>query len=210
MEESTYETFEDELGTPLQEKPPAKPVRLIHRADMQATRKVKEEPPSPQNAPKPALKEISRTMSIRRALSIQNLGQMESPWAGITLNRCLFVAVTILLISSGIQRLNEALKALRAEEDGKRVQEDGGRVEESLALRHAALKRDGTPPQPASSLWHSLFQWVLDDDDEDEEEESVTGMKSARGRGREKKQKKSALQEKQKRSEVTEVTEVTE
>ncbi|XP_064184601.1 uncharacterized protein DDB_G0283697 isoform X2 [Anguilla rostrata] len=190
MDESAYETFEDELGTSLREEPPGKSVRQIRRADMQASRNIKEEPPSPQNIPKPTQREISRTMSIRRALSIQNLAQMDSPWEGVTLNRCLFVAITILLISSGLQRLHVALKALRAEEDeGERVEEDGGRgMKDSLALRHAGLKQDRTPPQPESSLWDTLFWWVLeDDDDEDEEEESAdtrkteTGMKGVRG-----------------------------
>ncbi|KAI1882855.1 hypothetical protein AGOR_G00239200 [Albula goreensis] len=176
MEESTFETFEDELGAPLQEDPPTKTVRQIRRPDTQAPRKMKEEPPSPQNTLKPVQKEMSRTMSIRRALSIQNLSQMESPWEGVTLNRCLFVAITILLISSGFQRLHAALKSLRTERDGERD-------EDSLALTRVGLRHDRVPPQPETSLWDSFFWWVLEDDEEEVEEDEESGAGKARKLG---------------------------
>ncbi|KAJ8371561.1 hypothetical protein AAFF_G00307090 [Aldrovandia affinis] len=153
------------------EERPTKSVRQIRRPDSHASRKAeevrcKQEPPSPQHvgAPKPVQRETGRAMSVRRALSIQNLSQMESPWDGVTLNRCLFVAITILLISSGFQRLHEALKALRAGE------EDGPGAGDGLALRRVGLKQDRAPPQPERSLWGSLFWWVLEDDDDDDEE----------------------------------------
>lgn len=44
--------------------------------------------------------------SLHRTLSIQNLSQMEKPWENVTLNRCLFVAITILVLTSGFQRLH--------------------------------------------------------------------------------------------------------
>lgn len=44
--------------------------------------------------------------SLRKALSIQNLSQIEKPWENVTLNRCLFVAITILVLTSGFQRLH--------------------------------------------------------------------------------------------------------
>ena len=43
---------------------------------------------------------------LRRALSMQSLSQVEVPFQGVTLNRCLFIAITILVITSGFQRLN--------------------------------------------------------------------------------------------------------
>ncbi|KAG7456825.1 hypothetical protein MATL_G00239920 [Megalops atlanticus] len=182
MEESTFETFEDELGGPLQEEPSSKSVEVIRRPDVHATKKVKEEPLSPQHVPKSAPKELSRTTSLRRALSIQNLSQIEGPWQGITLNRCLFVAITILVISSGCQRLHEALKSLRAVDHGKSE-------EEGLTLRHMNLKEDRALPQPEpeTSLWDTLFWWVMeDDDDQDEDEESPEGKpkkKEVKGSG---------------------------
>lgn len=44
--------------------------------------------------------------SLHKTLSIQNLTQIETPWENVTLNRCLFVAITILVLTSGVQRLN--------------------------------------------------------------------------------------------------------
>lgn len=44
--------------------------------------------------------------SLHRTMSIQNLSQMEKPWENVTLNRCLFVAITILVLTSGFQRLH--------------------------------------------------------------------------------------------------------
>ena len=46
------------------------------------------------------------TASLRKTLSLQNVAQIEVPWEGVTLNRCLFIAITILVLTSGCQRLN--------------------------------------------------------------------------------------------------------
>lgn len=61
--------------------------------------------PSPSPA---ALTDVSlfAAASLHRTLSIQNLSQMEKPWENVTLNRCLFVAITILVLASGFQRLH--------------------------------------------------------------------------------------------------------
>lgn len=48
--------------------------------------------------------------SLRKALSIQNLSQIDRPWENVTLNRCLLVAITILVLTSGFQRLNGKYK----------------------------------------------------------------------------------------------------
>lgn len=46
------------------------------------------------------------TVPLRKSLSIQSMAQIEVPWEGVTLNRCLFIAITILVLSSGCQRLH--------------------------------------------------------------------------------------------------------
>lgn len=48
----------------------------------------------------------SAAASLHRALSLQNLSQTEKPWENVTLNRCLFVAITILVLTSGFQKLH--------------------------------------------------------------------------------------------------------
>ena len=54
----------------------------------------------------------------------------------------------------------EALKALRAEDEGKRVQEHGERVENSLPVRHTTLKQDKTPPQVPTCSFHIPFSII--------------------------------------------------
>lgn len=44
--------------------------------------------------------------ALRKAPSIQNVTKIEKPWENVTLNRCLFVAITILVLTSGVQRLH--------------------------------------------------------------------------------------------------------
>ncbi|CAM4586177.1 unnamed protein product [Leuciscus chuanchicus] len=127
MDES-FETFEEELGKPVQDVPPPKPIRQARAG--------------------------SRAASLRKALSIQNLTQIETPWEGVTLNRCLIVAITILLLTSGLQRIHEAVRGRKDEELS------------ALNERHNLIKRGKiTPHEPDSSLWELLFWW-FDDDDE--------------------------------------------
>lgn len=184
MEES-YETFEEELGPPRADPPPQKPVRQIRRPEMYATRRVREEmapvQQQPRAEPKTLPKEPSfpRTTTLHKALSIQNLTQIETPWENVTLNRCLFVAITILVLTSGFQRLNETLRGQRTAEE-----EDIG-----LTVRQSStLRRRGPPPEPETSLWDVVFWWLpeLDgEEDEDEDDEDVDGevkrRKSKRG-----------------------------
>nr|XP_021324042.1 uncharacterized protein LOC108179272 [Danio rerio]XP_021324043.1 uncharacterized protein LOC108179272 [Danio rerio] len=161
MDESSFETFEDELKKPLPENPPQKPVRQT-RAEMYTQRRVREEAPIVQQVPKMIPREhpMSSATSLRRALSIQNLSQMqmERPWEGVTLNRCLIVAITILLLSSGLQRIHDAVRGRKEDSEELTV----------LTDRHTLLRRGKITPQPDSSLWDTLFWW-LDDDDDDEE-----------------------------------------
>ncbi|KAM8727229.1 uncharacterized protein AB9X84_001011 isoform 1-T1 [Acanthopagrus schlegelii] len=183
MEES-YETFEEELGPPRADPPPQKPVRQIRRPEMYATRKVREEmPPVPQQPraePRTLPREPSfpRQTSIPKASSIQNPVQIETPWENVTLNRCLFVAITILVLTSGCQRLNETLRGQPAAEE---EEEYGLTARRSGALRHRVQ-----PAEPETSLWEVMLWWLPDlDDDEDDEEEGEDGEvkrgKSKRG-----------------------------
>ncbi|XP_050926037.1 junctional sarcoplasmic reticulum protein 1 isoform X2 [Lates calcarifer] len=171
MEES-YETFEEELGPPRADPPPQKPVRQIHRPEMYATRKIREEMASeqPRAEPKAVPREPSfpRTTSVHKTMSIQNLTQIETPWENVTLNRCLFVAITILVLTSGFQRLHETLRGQGTVEEEEEV---GLMVRRSGTLRHRRL-----PPEPETSLWEVMFWWLPDlDDDEDEEEDDDDG-----------------------------------
>ncbi|KAG1932112.1 uncharacterized protein LOC120471362 isoform X2 [Pimephales promelas] len=159
MDESTFETFEEELGKPVQDVPPPKPLRQARtgsRAEMYAQRRLREEAPIVQQVPKMIPREhpLSGATSLRKALSIQNLAQIETPWEGVTLNRCLIVAIAILLLTSGLQKIHEAVR---------------GRKEEELTPLHERqnlIKRGKiTPHEPDSSLWHMLIWW-FDDDDE--------------------------------------------
>ncbi|KAM4605293.1 uncharacterized protein ACJ7VT_017571 [Polymixia lowei] len=167
MEES-YETFEAELGPPRPEPPPQKPVRQTRRSEMYATRKNREEsapvPQPPQPVPKVLPREPSfpRSMSLRKSLSIQNLTQIDTPWENVTLNRCLFVAITILVLTSGCQRLHEALRGQRMADE----EEVGLTVRRSGTLRHRVQ-----PPEPETSLWEVIFWWLPDFDDDDDEDE---------------------------------------
>ncbi|XP_051724098.1 uncharacterized protein LOC127498597 isoform X2 [Ctenopharyngodon idella] len=161
MDESSFETFEEELGKPLQDVPPTKPIRQVRtgsRAEMYAQRRVREEAPIIQQVPKMIPREhpVSSATSLRKALSIQNLTQIETPWEGVTLNRCLIVAITILLLSSGLQRIHEAVRGRK----------DVSEEITALHERHALVKRGKiTIHEPDTSLWDMLFWW-MDDDDE--------------------------------------------
>lgn len=48
----------------------------------------------------------SPSAALRKASSIQNLTPIETPWENVTLNRCLFVAISILVVTSGFQKLH--------------------------------------------------------------------------------------------------------
>nr|XP_055059771.1 uncharacterized protein LOC129443294 isoform X1 [Misgurnus anguillicaudatus]XP_055059772.1 uncharacterized protein LOC129443294 isoform X1 [Misgurnus anguillicaudatus] len=164
MDESTFETFEEELGQPLPEVSPPKPLRAARtggRAEMYAQRRTREEAPIlQQQIPKMTPREhlSSSATSLRKARSIQNLAQIETPFEGVTLNRCLIIAITILVLTSGLQRINEVLRGR------KDVNEEFTAVTE----RHAFIRRSKLPAhETETSLWDTLFWW-LDDDDDDE------------------------------------------
>ncbi|XP_074507144.1 uncharacterized protein LOC141777083 isoform X2 [Sebastes fasciatus] len=133
---------------------------------MYATRKVREEmapfPQQPRAEPKIPLREPSYP---RTTLSSQNLTQIETPWENVTLNRCLFVAITILVLTSGFQRLHETLRGQRAAAEEEE--------EVGLTMRRSGSLRHRHPPEPETSLWEVMFWWLpdLDDDEDDEDDE---------------------------------------
>ncbi|KAI7809986.1 uncharacterized protein LOC130553881 [Triplophysa rosa] len=163
MDESTFETFEDELGQPLKDVSPPKPLRTARtggRAEMYTQRRTREEAPALQQVPKMTPREhpVSSATSLRKALSIQNLAQIETPWEGVTLNRCLIIAITILVLTCGLQRINEALRGR------KDVAEEFTAVSE----RHTFIRKAKLPThEPEMSLWDTFFWWVDDDDDDE-------------------------------------------
>ncbi|XP_077415510.1 uncharacterized protein LOC144044773 [Vanacampus margaritifer] len=182
MEES-YETFEEELGPPREDLLPQKPVRQIRRPEMYASRKLREEmsavPQPPKVEPKtlPMEPTSSKKFPEQKAVSMQNLSQIETPWENVTLNRCLFVAISILVLTSGFHRLHETLRGHGTAEEEENVELT---VRQSNTLRHR-----GKPPQPETNLWEVLFWWLpdLDDDDEDEDDEKRRGTKAHSSRG---------------------------
>lgn len=171
MEES-YETFEEELWPPRAEPPPEKPVRQIRRSEMHASRTVMEEgipvqqPPRSEHKILPREPSFAKTSSLRKSFSIQNLTQIETPWENVTLNRCLFVAITILVLTSGCQRLHEAFCGEGKEEE-----------EAALTRRSGTLRHRGQLPEPETSLWEVMFSWLpnLDDEDDDDDEKIKKG-----------------------------------
>lgn len=48
-------------------------------------------------------------MSYERILAIENLSDVPNPWKGFTMNRCLVVALVVLLVSSGVNEVHDAL-----------------------------------------------------------------------------------------------------
>ncbi|XP_043989764.1 uncharacterized protein LOC122840978 [Gambusia affinis] len=176
MEES-YETFEEELWPPRADAPPQRPVRQIRRAsgEMYTARKIREEVPpvslQPISEPKILSREPSFTKatSLHKTLSIQNLTQLETPWENVTLNRCLFVAIAILVLTSGFQKLHETLRGQGIVEE---EEEAGLTMRRSEWLRHR-----GRLPEPETSLWEVVFWWLPDLDDEDEDEDDDEEIK---------------------------------
>ncbi|KAI5092753.1 hypothetical protein C0J45_17144 [Silurus meridionalis] len=163
--------------------------------EMYPQRRVREEPQVFQQIPKSHPREatVSRggkafnsiiadmegtlAVSLRKSASIQNMAQTEVPWEGVTLNRCLFIAITILVLSSGFQRLHDFV---RGRKDGTDLEPIGS----LLNVRHTALRKHRLPvPEPETSLWDTFFWWVSDDEEEGRRGKSrkVTREKAIRG-----------------------------
>ncbi|KAM8838257.1 uncharacterized protein ACB058_015029 [Synchiropus picturatus] len=167
--EDSFETFGEELG-PLRADPaPPRPLRQTRRPEAYAPRKMREEMiPSPP-PPKPEFKNPTRDVNSTRTTSpaAPSVTPNEKPWENVTLNRCLFVAITILVLTSGFQRLHATLRGQRPAEDDE---DDAVRVRCSTSLRNRAR-----PELPENTLWEVMFEWLPDfsddDDDEDDDDE---------------------------------------
>ncbi|XP_071217235.1 uncharacterized protein [Salvelinus alpinus] len=200
----------EELARP--EPPPQKPVRRPgpemyaqerRRTLQERTMPSQQEPPVMQQVPKMMSREPSlpaRSMSLRKAMSLQNLSQIETPWEGVTLNRCLFIAITILLFSTGFQKLHETIKGGRGVEE---EEYDIALTVRRSALRHKAKPqevvvqtykilsrlsglRNLIPDMPETSLYEVLFWWLPDfDDDNEEADEGETKQGRVKKRVRE-------------------------
>ncbi|KAM8890110.1 uncharacterized protein ACB058_013414 isoform 1-T2 [Synchiropus picturatus] len=48
-------------------------------------------------------------MAYERILAIESLSDVPNPWKGFTMNRCFVMALVVLLVSSGVQEIHEAV-----------------------------------------------------------------------------------------------------
>ncbi|KAF5892372.1 ABC transporter F family member 4-like protein, partial [Clarias magur] len=48
----------------------------------------------------------------RRILPVTSLSEVENPWKGISLNRCILMAVAVLVLSSAAELVQETLEPL--------------------------------------------------------------------------------------------------
>ncbi|XP_034039263.1 uncharacterized protein LOC117522004 isoform X2 [Thalassophryne amazonica] len=162
--EENYETLEEELGQLRAEPPPQKPDQQIHSPETYATKNIQEEmsPPRPGPEPKISAKDpsFSETAYPSKTLPTQNLSETETPWENITLNHCLFVTITILVITSGFHKLHEAVHGAPDE-----VEECAVTAQHSGALQHRPC-----PTELEPSLWDVMIWWLPDLDDEDDED----------------------------------------
>ncbi|CAB1324350.1 unnamed protein product [Coregonus sp. 'balchen'] len=97
-----------------------------------------------------ALSSERLSMSYERILSIQSLSEVENPWKSITLNRCIVLAIIIVLVSSGVNEIHGALDVFLENDLTQMVLGGTGLQPDSIA-------------QPAASLWDSLLSWGSDD-----------------------------------------------
>ncbi|CAN9500534.1 unnamed protein product [Ophioblennius macclurei] len=81
-------------------------------------------------------------MSYERILSIESLNDVANPWKGVTMNRCLVLALVVLLVSSGVQELHEAVEYV---------------VEETGIRSLVETLQSGSLPQ--ISLWDTFMWW---------------------------------------------------
>lgn len=168
-----YETYEEDVVAQRADSVPQRPSRPLRRPEMYATKKLKEEmasvPLQIKAEPKILTREPSfnRSTSMTQPVSALSTTQPEVPWESVTLNRCLFIAITILVLTSGIQRLNEVLHGHRVytEEDDDKY----GLIVRRSGLRHRT--------EPETTLWELMVSWLpdLDDDDEDDDEDDEDG-----------------------------------
>ncbi|KAI9547679.1 hypothetical protein NQZ68_014945 [Dissostichus eleginoides] len=77
-----------------------------------------------------------------RILSIEHLSDVPNPWKGFTMNRCLVLALVVLLVSSGVSELHDAMDSF---------------VEETGIRSFVGSLQDGSIFQ--ISLWDNFMGW---------------------------------------------------
>jgi len=88
----------------------------------------------------------TNTMAYERILAIESLSEVPNPWKGFTLNRCIVLAMVIVLVSSGVNEFNTALDSF-VEETDEGVRSFFGSIQ------------DGSITQGPSSVWDSVLGW---------------------------------------------------
>ncbi|TWW57781.1 hypothetical protein D4764_07G0005000 [Takifugu flavidus] len=86
-------------------------------------------------------------VSYDRILSIQSLSDIPNPWKGVTMNRCLVLTLTVLLMSAGMNQLHYAVDAF---------------LEETGVRTFVGSVQDGSFAQ--ISVWDSLTWWWRSED----------------------------------------------
>ncbi|CAM4656131.1 unnamed protein product [Leuciscus chuanchicus] len=49
-------------------------------------------------------------MKYRRIFPVESLSKVQNPWKGITLNRCILVAMVIVMVNSGVEIVQETIE----------------------------------------------------------------------------------------------------
>lgn len=49
------------------------------------------------------LNHLHSTVKYKRIFPVESLSKVENPWKGFTLNRCILVAMVIVVVSSGVE-----------------------------------------------------------------------------------------------------------
>ncbi|KAF4097721.1 hypothetical protein G5714_021729 [Onychostoma macrolepis] len=53
---------------------------------------------------------IIKTMKYRRIFPVESLRKVENPWKGITLNRCILVAMVVVVVSSTVEIVQDTIE----------------------------------------------------------------------------------------------------
>lgn len=51
------------------------------------------------------LKHSDPTVKYRRIFPVESLSKVANPWKGVTLNRCIIVAMIVVAVSSGVEKV---------------------------------------------------------------------------------------------------------
>ncbi|KAG5851328.1 hypothetical protein ANANG_G00092030 [Anguilla anguilla] len=146
MGDKAVEILEGEPGVELKEKSPPKPARL-RKADAQPSKKKKEgAPTSHKQGTKKATKEKAKPASNQHSSDDD-----ENPLEWLTLNRCILLAVITILVSTGVNTLNETWGEFWGMEEVELTAEE-------LALGGNDVTAGSEPEETESSLWN-LFSW---------------------------------------------------